>query len=127
MSVRETPPFRADHVGSLLRPPELLAARAEFAAGTLPAEELRAELLRIRQQGYALVDQELEEGLRAIAAPIRDGDGRVIAAVNVSAHASRGSADEMRDDLLEPLLRTAALIEEDLRGTGNGGLTLGGR
>ena len=39
---RTSPPFRADHVGSLLRPPELLRAREEFAAGSLPAEQLRA-------------------------------------------------------------------------------------
>jgi 5-methyltetrahydropteroyltriglutamate--homocysteine methyltransferase len=39
---RTTPPFRADHVGSLLRPQRLLTAREEFAAGTLPAEDLRA-------------------------------------------------------------------------------------
>ena len=38
---RTTPPFRADHVGSLLRPPELLRAREEFAAGRLEAERLR--------------------------------------------------------------------------------------
>lgn len=38
---RETPPFRADHVGSLLRPPALLAAREEFAAGRIGAAELR--------------------------------------------------------------------------------------
>src|SRR5262245_18241582 len=42
MSPRTTPPFRADHVGSLLRPQRLLAARAEHAAGTLTAAELRA-------------------------------------------------------------------------------------
>ena len=42
MSDRTTPPFRADHVGSLLRPPELLRARAELAAGRLGAEDLRA-------------------------------------------------------------------------------------
>ncbi|HEX5497003.1 MAG TPA: 5-methyltetrahydropteroyltriglutamate--homocysteine S-methyltransferase [Mycobacteriales bacterium] len=42
MSRRATPPFRADHVGSLLRPPEVLRAREEFAAGRLPAAELRA-------------------------------------------------------------------------------------
>jgi methionine synthase II (cobalamin-independent) len=39
---RSRPPFRADHVGSLLRPPELLRAREEFAAGSITAEELRA-------------------------------------------------------------------------------------
>jgi 5-methyltetrahydropteroyltriglutamate--homocysteine methyltransferase len=40
--MRHTPPFRADHVGSLLRPPELHAARADHAAGRISAEELRA-------------------------------------------------------------------------------------
>ncbi|MFI0352126.1 5-methyltetrahydropteroyltriglutamate--homocysteine S-methyltransferase [Actinomadura sp. 9N407] len=42
MVLRDTPPFRADHVGSLLRPPELLAARADHAAGRIKAEQLRA-------------------------------------------------------------------------------------
>jgi 5-methyltetrahydropteroyltriglutamate--homocysteine methyltransferase len=42
MSARTRPPFRADHVGSLLRPPQLLRAREEHAAGTIDAEELRA-------------------------------------------------------------------------------------
>ena len=42
MARRDTPPFRADHVGSLLRPPELLRARADFAEGQIKAEDLRA-------------------------------------------------------------------------------------
>ena len=79
------------------------------------AKRLRAELRRIRREGHALVDQELEEGLRSIAAPIRDGDGRVVAAVNLSAHASRGTVESMREGLLPPLLETAAAMEEDLR------------
>jgi 5-methyltetrahydropteroyltriglutamate--homocysteine methyltransferase len=41
MTLRTSPPFRADHVGSLLRPPILLEARASFAAGTIDAETLR--------------------------------------------------------------------------------------
>ena len=40
--MRTTPPFRADHVGSLLRPPDLLRARDDAAAGRISAEELRA-------------------------------------------------------------------------------------
>jgi IclR family pca regulon transcriptional regulator len=79
------------------------------------AKRLRTELNRIRRDGYALVDQELEEGLRSIAAPIRDGDGRVVAAVNLSAHASRGTVESMRTGMLPALLETAAAIEEDLR------------
>jgi IclR family pca regulon transcriptional regulator len=78
-------------------------------------DALRAELGRIRAQGWALVDQELEEGLRSVAAPIRDRTGRVVAAVNVSAHASRASRDTVRRVLLPPLLATAQRIEADLR------------
>src|ERR671928_824833 len=42
MAARTTPPFRADHVGSLLRPPQLLQAREDHAAGRIPDDELRA-------------------------------------------------------------------------------------
>jgi len=80
------------------------------------ADELRAELVRIRRHGWAMVDQELEEGLRSLAAPIRDEQGRVVAAINISAHASRGGMEAMRAEFLEPLLSTAKHIEEDLRG-----------
>lgn len=76
--------------------------------------DLRAEILRVREQGYAIVDQELEEGLRSLAAPIRDDSGRVIAAANVSAHANRSSIDDVRRDLLPALLETTARIEADL-------------
>ena len=43
MSARTSPPFRADHVGSLLRPPRLLEARDDFAAGRITRDELRAD------------------------------------------------------------------------------------
>jgi IclR family transcriptional regulator, pca regulon regulatory protein len=78
-------------------------------------EMLRVELAKVRSQGWALVDQELEEGLRSIAAPIRDRNGRTIAAVNLSAHASRMSIEEGRRRLVPALLATAARIEADLR------------
>ncbi|MDI9579744.1 MAG: IclR family transcriptional regulator [Thermobispora sp.] len=88
-------------------------------------EALRAELDRVRAQGWAMVDQELEEGLRSIAAPIRDAAGRVVAAVNVSSHASRTTRESIRRDLLPPLLATAARIEADLRATrSDGGIRL---
>jgi IclR family transcriptional regulator, pca regulon regulatory protein len=81
-------------------------------------ETLRRELSRVRTQGWALVDQELEDGLRSIAAPIRDPDGRVIAAVNVSTSATRRNLDDVVKDLLEPLLHTARRIEADLVNSG---------
>ena len=78
------------------------------------AASLRAELKRIRTRGWALVDQELEEGLRSVAAPIRDGTGAVIASVNVSTHAGRRSLESITAELLPPLLATAGHIERDL-------------
>src|SRR5689334_11187045 len=50
---------------------------------------LRRALDTVRRQGYAAVDQELEDGLRSLAVPIHDGAGMATAALNVSAHASR--------------------------------------
>ncbi|MFF0658971.1 MULTISPECIES: IclR family transcriptional regulator [Micromonospora] len=86
---------------------------------TTDPAKLRAVLTKIAAQGYAIVDQELEEGLRSLAAPIHGENGSVIAAVNVSAHASRGSSEVIRRELLPPLLETAKRIEEDLRGGQN--------
>jgi IclR family transcriptional regulator, pca regulon regulatory protein len=76
---------------------------------------LRSELRRVRDQGWAIVDQELEEGLRAAAAPVRNRDARAVAAINVSSHASRSSIESIRRDVLPPLLATAARIEADVR------------
>jgi len=75
---------------------------------------LRQELHKIRGRGWALVDQELEEGLRSLAAPIRDAEGTVIAAVNVATHAGRRSLESVVQDMLRPLLTTAERIERDL-------------
>ena len=76
-------------------------------------DKLRTELHRIRRQGWALVDQELEDGLRAIATPIHDEHGNVIAAANLAVHASRWSNDAIRTTLLPRLLHTTHEIDRD--------------
>ncbi|HUC59343.1 MAG TPA: IclR family transcriptional regulator C-terminal domain-containing protein [Streptosporangiaceae bacterium] len=81
-------------------------------------EKLREIMHEVAKLGYSIVDQELEEGLRAIAAPIHGSSGGVIAAINVSAHASRVSMAAMRTDLLPALLDTARQIEVDLKSQG---------
>ncbi|MFF1836199.1 IclR family transcriptional regulator C-terminal domain-containing protein [Streptomyces sp. NPDC058231] len=78
------------------------------------AAALAEAVARARRDGHALVDQELEEGLRSIAVPVHDRTGRVVAAVNVSTHASRGTPDDVRRAVLPALLSAAAAIEEDL-------------
>jgi IclR family transcriptional regulator, pca regulon regulatory protein len=75
---------------------------------------LRTIVREVARQGYAIVDQELEEGLRAVAAPIRGADVGS-AAINVSAHASRVSMAAMRGQILPALLETARQIEADLQ------------
>nr|WP_206427480.1 IclR family transcriptional regulator C-terminal domain-containing protein [Leucobacter chromiireducens] len=77
--------------------------------------ELRGELDRVAEQGWAIVDGELEVGLRSAAAPIRGRDGRVAAAINVSTSASRETVARLREHHLPQLLETAAAIEADLR------------
>jgi IclR family transcriptional regulator, pca regulon regulatory protein len=79
---------------------------------------LCAELERVRRQGFALVDQELEEGLRAIALPLHDGAGRVVAAVNVAVHTGRWPIERIRSRLMPRLLETAAAIDADLAAAG---------
>jgi IclR family transcriptional regulator, pca regulon regulatory protein len=81
-------------------------------------DALRRTLDVVRRQGYAVVDQELEEGLRSGAVPIRDASGAVVAALNVSVHASRTSMQALRTDFLRPALRAAEGIEAHLRESG---------
>jgi len=79
---------------------------------------LRSIVREVARLGYAIVDQELEEGLRAVAAPIRGAADVGTAAINVSAHASRVSMAALRSEILPELLRTARQIEADLKAQG---------
>jgi IclR family pca regulon transcriptional regulator len=89
--------------------PEPLSARTVTDKATL-----RELLERVRKQGYAATDQELEEGLRSLAVPIHDASRAVIAALNVSVHASRASMATLRREFLPAALEAAAAIESDL-------------
>jgi IclR family pca regulon transcriptional regulator len=84
-----------------------LQAESLTARTVTSADKLRETVSRARADGFALVDQELELGLRSIAAPIRNSRGRTIAALNVSAHASRSTPASLRADVL-PHLQAAA-------------------
>ena len=76
-------------------------------------DRLRAILDETRQRGWALVDQELEIGLRSVAAPIRRG-GETIAALNVSSAVSRVAVDDLRRRILPRLVDTAEAISNAL-------------
>jgi IclR family pca regulon transcriptional regulator len=72
--------------------------------------QLRAILHDVHDQGWAIVDQQLEEGLCSVAAPIVNPDGRVSAALSVCAHAGRVDPDTLRTEFLPLVLETARRI-----------------
>lgn len=78
-------------------------------------EELGKELERIREQGWCLVSQELDEGLRGLAVPVRRGDA-TLAALNVSLHTSHLRGLSIEDDIVPRLQAVAASIAEDFGG-----------
>ncbi|WP_329538931.1 IclR family transcriptional regulator domain-containing protein [Streptomyces sp. NBC_01358] len=77
-------------------------------------DELRAALDRVLADGYALVDEELEVGLRSVAVPVHDRRGTVVAAVNVAMHSSSRTLEECVTDVLPRLRAAAGRIEADL-------------
>jgi IclR family transcriptional regulator, pca regulon regulatory protein len=95
-----------------------MSLRALTSKTITDPQELIAELARVRERGWALVDQELEDGLRSIAAPVRGGQGQALAAVNISTHTSRTPLAELRGRMREQLLETVAAIEADVAAAG---------
>ncbi len=77
-------------------------------------DDLRATLAQVRDQGWAVVDQELERGLRSIAAPLHDRDGTVIAAINVSSTTASSTLERIHTEFRPALLATAARIDAEL-------------
>ncbi len=63
-------------------------------------DELKAAILAVRADGICVLDQELEAGLRSMAAPIRNASGLTVAAVNISTPAARYSLEDLHSDLI---------------------------
>ncbi|MEV6055887.1 IclR family transcriptional regulator C-terminal domain-containing protein [Streptomyces sp. NPDC052107] len=98
-------------VGARLPAAETSLGRVLLADTNRP---LPPALSEVHAQGYALVDEELESGLRSIAVPLRDRSGRTIAALNIATHAARRTLEDCVHDVLPALRTTAAHIESDL-------------
>jgi IclR family pca regulon transcriptional regulator len=102
-----------------LPPDELARTLAEPSRAGLPTyigrgdEQLAAELTEVRARGWALADEELAPGVRSVAVPVRDGEGRVRAAMNVTVHAAETSTERLLDEHLPQLLRTAGDISAE--------------
>lgn len=102
-----------------LSPAELRRVLAEPSrSGITPrwqptAEELEPVLREVRARGWALTDEQLAPGVRSVAAPVRDGQGRVIAAMNVTVHAAETSVQTLTEHHLPLLLQAAAEVSAD--------------
>lgn len=75
------------------------------------AETLRACIDEVREQGYCIVDQELESGLRSLAVPVQNQRGKLLGALNVSTNAARVPRQILEDEFLPLLLETSRQIE----------------
>lgn len=74
--------------------------------------QLAVEVAAASTRGFAIVDEELELGLRSIAVPVRDRSGTVVAAINVSTQSARFSVKDMQREILPPLRNAATKIED---------------
>lgn len=105
---------------SAMTQPEVEAwlSRQNFEARTphtvIEREKLAAEIAAIRLRGHAVVDQEFELGLRTISVPLKNYRGEVLAAINVSAQASRMSTDQLVGECLPSLLQAQARLRSTL-------------
>ncbi|GEL17253.1 IclR family transcriptional regulator domain-containing protein [Pseudonocardia asaccharolytica] len=75
--------------------------------------ERDVELREVRARGWALTDEQLAIGIRSVAAPLRDGSGQVIAALNVNTHTAETPTERLLEEHLPLLLRTAGAISAD--------------
>jgi len=73
-------------------------------------DELAAKIVQVRQQGWSLVNQELEEGMVSLAAPIINRAGQITAALNISGQANRTTTETMQQTMLPPLLVAAQSV-----------------
>lgn len=78
-------------------------------------EQIAARLKDVRRQNYAIVDGEVELGVRSVAVPVRASEGKTIAAVNVGTSAARVSLEQLKKNILPQLREAAAAIESNVR------------
>jgi IclR family pca regulon transcriptional regulator len=99
-----------DEVDAVLAEP----SRSGITPAWQPSRAERAAALReVRARGWAITDEQLAPGIRSVAAPLRDGSGAVIAAMNVNAHARETSLQTLTKEHLPVLLEAAAEVSAD--------------
>lgn len=124
MSVGTRSPNRSTSMGDVLLA-DLTAEELELTLAMPSKAKMKARLSRtdeefsvilpqVRRQGYAISDQRLSFGVRAISVPIIDSHGRTAASLNVPVHVAEVTVDQLRENFLPLLLDTARKIGSDL-------------
>ncbi|MGC5629533.1 IclR family transcriptional regulator domain-containing protein [Georgenia sp. Z1344] len=101
----------ADELDAVLEQP----SRSGVVPSWQPSRsELDSVLAEVRDQGWAISDQQLAPAIRSVAAPVRRADGTVLGAMNVNAHAAETTLETLREQHLPHLLRAAADLGVDI-------------
>lgn len=99
-----------DEVDEILAQPSRSGVRPLWS----PTRDERVAALReVRARGWAMTDEQLAPGIRSVAAPLRDGAGRVVAALNVNAHALETSVEKLTGEHLPRLLAAASEVSAE--------------
>ncbi|MBD8608340.1 helix-turn-helix domain-containing protein [Aeromicrobium sp. CFBP 8757] len=100
----------ADALDTTLRIPSRAPG---VAVPSVDVDRVRGQLATIREQGWALADEELAPGVRSVAVPVRDASGRTVSAMNVTVNAAETSVETLTQVYLPALVRTAAEVSAD--------------
>lgn len=101
-----------DELEQRLQQVDCLECKGPRAPSSL--EEVRKDLDRVREQGWAIQDQQVAHGIRSVAAPVRARRGAAIAAVNLTVQAARWSVNDLMERFLDPTIQTAQEISRRL-------------
>lgn len=92
-----------------------VALQAHTPHSLTTVSALRQDILKVRKQGYSIVDQELDLGLRSVAAPVFAGNGDLLGAVNISTNAARVPLPMLQEDYLPRLLQLTETVRKTVR------------
>ncbi|HDZ39420.1 MAG TPA: IclR family transcriptional regulator, partial [Marinobacter sp.] len=85
------------------------------SASVVHSDVLKSEISAVREQGYCIVDQELDSGLRSVAVPVFAGDGELLGAINISTNAARVNMETLVGVYLRRLQKAAEILRQTIR------------
>lgn len=81
------------------------------ASSITRSDALKKDIIKVREQGYSIVDQELDSGLRSVAVPVFAGNGELLGAINISTNAARVDMETLMGVYLPRLQQAAEAVQ----------------